>query len=440
MMNLADVCISVLGIAGAMAVSYLTWRRSLWGVALVLATVPLQAYAVIGREGTGPTWTQAWLWSLIATSALLWAGGCIRIPIDLPTLLYGGVVVAYAMSRVAATDEALWRAESYRWLASFLLFVCARSLVRPTASAWPLVAVSMVGLVWTNTRGVMQRIGDLGPESFERGGIRRAYAAFGEPNPYGAFAVLAAAPLIALLMAGPTSRRELRTLVGFGGLGLAFLALFLSLSRGAALGLVGAFTLLLAAWIFQAGRVVRSVAVVVALAGCLLTAPLVAERLTRVGEPTNVTTANFADLERETHWRTAHRMLREHPVTGIGAGQYNREYREQTTNWRFRIPRGHAHSTYLHVAAETGLVGTGAYLALVVTLVYQLVRTAWSDRRAWPAWAALAMTGAWSAHGLVDYLHVLNLGLLPAAWWAVALPRARVQTSSTERSDLGGHH
>lgn len=76
-------------------------------------------------------------------------------------------------------------------------------------------------------------------------------------------------------------------------------------------------------------------------------------------------------------WESAGRMLRTHPLTGVGPGAFDTAYPKFATraNDPFRNPNAdgkycyHAHQMYISVAAETGLVGLAAFLAAIALIV-----------------------------------------------------------------------
>jgi O-antigen ligase len=75
------------------------------------------------------------------------------------------------------------------------------------------------------------------------------------------------------------------------------------------------------------------------------------------------------------------RMIMDHPLAGIGFGTYDdvahTQYGPIALPWFFR--RGwHAHNTFLHLLAETGIVGILAWCYLWFTIVRFLVRR-WRD-------------------------------------------------------------
>jgi hypothetical protein len=127
-------------------------------------------------------------------------------------------------------------------------------------------------------------------------------------------------------------------------------------------------------------------------------------------------------------WRIAVREFRDHPVGGVGADNYTRDYfaRRQTIE-DVRQP----HSVGFQTLAELGLLGAiayGVFLAAVAAGAVLQVRT----RRLAPPERALlvATTGAfsaWLAHSSVDWSHLLpgttGIALLAAAY-LVSRPEA----------------
>ncbi|MDA8432120.1 MAG: O-antigen ligase family protein [Nitrospiraceae bacterium] len=88
---------------------------------------------------------------------------------------------------------------------------------------------------------------------------------------------------------------------------------------------------------------------------------------------------NPSNVERLYLWRVARDMIETSPVAGIGyrhwgdrISQYTGKY---ASEWKFSDASfHHAHNVYLHVAAETGLVGLALFLAFWVSLLVLLLR------------------------------------------------------------------
>jgi putative inorganic carbon (HCO3(-)) transporter len=119
---------------------------------------------------------------------------------------------------------------------------------------------------------------------------------------------------------------------------------------------------------------------------------------------------NYAVIERLAHWQAAVEMVRAHPWLGVGFGNYEAAYPQyRLMNWIH--PLGHAHNYYLNILAETGFLGTAAYLFFWAAVFWQSLRQL--GRLGWP-WRGLALglLAAWvylSVHHLVDKLYVNNI-------------------------------
>ena len=124
-------------------------------------------------------------------------------------------------------------------------------------------------------------------------------------------------------------------------------------------------------------------------------------------------------------WSKAIEVFREHPINGIGYRRFNREYvdlRNREFKWAF----WHAHSEYISMLAETGLVGTLAWLAFKLGLLTVLFRYRRQSLGAFLFYLILAF----EIHNLVETYHyertayiyiylLLGLGLnqlVPKPW------------------------
>jgi O-antigen ligase len=116
-------------------------------------------------------------------------------------------------------------------------------------------------------------------------------------------------------------------------------------------------------------------------------------------------------------------MTVNYPVLGVGAGNFPDRYREFTQIWRFRIPRDHAHSAYIEVAAQSGVVGLISYVAIIVVVGSHLRQGLLKARD--PASravvvGAIGVSLAFAIHNAFDYLHVVNLPIQLVVFWALA--------------------
>lgn len=131
---------------------------------------------------------------------------------------------------------------------------------------------------------------------------------------------------------------------------------------------------------------------------------------------------------RYDYWRIAWRAFKDHPLEGLGAGNYDRRYfAERASPEDVRQP----HSIELQALSETGLVGgllLALFLAAVASGAARWARAARSNEaaRALGVSAAGGFT-AWLVHTSVDWMH-----LLPGVT-AVALCLAAILLTDPER-------
>lgn len=128
----------------------------------------------------------------------------------------------------------------------------------------------------------------------------------------------------------------------------------------------------------------------------------------------HVTDENFAVVERLAHWEAALGMLKDHPLLGVGVGNYVPVYPAYALpGWE--DPLGHAHNYYLHIAAEAGLLGLGAYGLFVLASFWHSWRAVAALSGPWQAMALgiLGVLAAFGVHSLFDnlYVHGMNMHL-----------------------------
>jgi hypothetical protein len=136
-------------------------------------------------------------------------------------------------------------------------------------------------------------------------------------------------------------------------------------------------------------------------------------------------------------WRIAVHEFADHPVGGVGADNYTRDYfaRRRTTE-DIRQP----HSVEFQALAELGLLGAIAFGVFLVAVAVGAVRHVRARRLAPPERALLVATigpwFAWLAHSSVDWSHLLpgatGIALLAAAY-LVTQPGAPAQAAGPPR-------
>lgn len=143
---------------------------------------------------------------------------------------------------------------------------------------------------------------------------------------------------------------------------------------------------------------------------------------------------------RYDYWRIAWQVWREHPVIGVGAGNYPRSYYQQrATTEDIEQP----HSIELQALSELGLLGALLLAAFIGGICWGISRM-----RAAAAHSTLSRAlmvggvgavGAWLGQTSVDWMHLLP-GLTAIAMVAVAVmvsPRSPLTTAATSRPRFG---
>src|SRR5438552_10499963 len=82
---------------------------------------------------------------------------------------------------------------------------------------------------------------------------------------------------------------------------------------------------------------------------------------------TNPSSQDYSTAERLAHWIAGLHMFIDHPVLGVGIGNYSDAYPQYFITI-FTNPLGHAHNYYINIAAETGLIGLLAFILFLLAV------------------------------------------------------------------------
>jgi putative inorganic carbon (HCO3(-)) transporter len=213
-----------------------------------------------------------------------------------------------------------------------------------------------------------------------------------------------------------------------GGAGILVLGgLLLTFSRGAAVALALVFV---AMALFRAIRLRHLVAIVIAATVVVVVAvPDYVIRLDSLQGITSLSsdqpsTADGALRGRQTENLAAFYTFVDHPIAGVGPGVYFKEYSRQNANelgLRYLDNRRRAHSLYLELLADAGLIGLSLFLALLGTTLVCLHRAAryWRGRR--PEYELLALSFFFSLLAYMGTALFLHLSYQRYFWILIAL-------------------
>ena len=259
--------------------------------------------------------------------------------------------------------------EISKWLEVLAIVLLGSQYLRTRRQIWTIIVLVCLAGIF----GYLQAFFNLGPQSFIRDAALRVYGTFDQPNPYAAYINLPLSVALALTLLG---RNWLtRILAGITSIMLAS-AEYLSQSRGGEIALAAALFFIVLAGMPRI-RVLMRVLIIgifgfveAALLGwiplSLFNPALKFLGLVQISliEPS---TQDFSTAERLAHWIAGLHMYFDHPILGVGIGNYPDAYPlYQVTT--FADPLGHAHNYYINIAAEMGTIGLIAYLLFLLAI------------------------------------------------------------------------
>jgi len=295
------------------------------------------------------------LWAITGIYGALDVGSAIKI---LSIFVMGVSVYLVASQTIRSPEEAY----GVLWAAAFA------------------VAITVLYTVVAGFSGSLSEVQtDEGGQSYARfGGI------FGHPNLLGGFLALAIPSMVAL---AASEKVWWRRLSGSLLVIAAMAGLFFTYSRGAWLGTGVGLLILLPLLKRDFWLILGPVLLGPALVGMATSAgPVLArvESIAAIGSDPALT--NRLEI-----WGVASRLVAEHPLLGVGLGNFQAAYGKLMVpglpllTYPLEIPM-HAHNLFLNLAVEVGLVGVGAFawlLAVAFLRVRQIKRFADWRLRVW---------------------------------------------------------
>jgi putative inorganic carbon (HCO3(-)) transporter len=280
-----------------------------------------------------------------------------------------------------------------------LLYLLVSNAVRTTRMltmvAWTLiVSGSLLGGLsiyqeltgtYANDYGGFAQVDNLAEIASEEVERPRLGGPLGSENRYAQ--ILAVVLPLALIRSFREPSRRLRLVAGAASL-LILGGIMLTFSRGAAVAVGGMVLLMVVLREFPIRRLLVSLAVLAAAVAFLV--PDYVERLSSLEDVTALSSETTEDapdsalVGRQTENLAAWHIFLDNPVVGVGPGAYFREYSRDYANrlgLRYLRSERRGHSLYLEMAADLGVVGLGAFLAMVGTTMALVYRSARYWRR-----------------------------------------------------------
>ena len=190
--------------------------------------------------------------------------------------------------------------------------------------------------------------------------ITRITSTFANPNAFGAYLILIIFPVIMLSIYEKNKTKKIMyVLLSM----LVIINLVMTFSRNAILGLgIGLLVLTLIysiKWIFALGG----------LAILLSFIPSVFQRI--------VGTFDLHQNElRIKLWKTALYMIRDHPILGVGNGNFVTKYNEYVSKYKelkyYAYKNYPNHNSYLKFESELGILGIASFIGIIITVLFRI--------------------------------------------------------------------
>jgi O-antigen ligase len=355
-------------------------------------------------------------------------------------LLFAVLSLLHAYSRTGAAIKILELVEF------FVVIVAVAADMGLSSRSWrPVIAALFIAGVGMALYGILQFTLGVGPASFEVYADHvRAYGTFGQPNVFGAL-MEQLFPLDAALVAlVPTGRARPWLIAALVPIGIG---VWVSFSRGAwvadvaAIGLMAVFVfvtrrealmrfvgygMVLAVALFGAVALLAKIHVAHSFLGTNFKHYSVGGRLASIAQ--GITSSDVR--QRLLIWKSALTAIRQHPITGVGMGEFH--------DWiATRMPKGligvppQASNLYLEIGADTGILGMVAVVWFQIRWFTGAIRAVLGRLGQLDPWFYALMVGAlgiftaFTVHNLVDYFidHGVIVPLLLALGLVAAVVR-----------------
>ncbi len=293
------------------------------------------------------------------------------------------LAAAFADARVAAARESL------NFLLLLAVFVFAADVVsRSREQAHRFVRWAALGAALTGGAAALETVGIVpGRFPLADSGLFRAAGGFGWPNELAMFLAIS---LPLALYTFRTARTRRARFWGSAAVGLVVVGLATTFSRGSWLAVATAPVVLLLAREWRLALRFWGVAVVAALAIDVLSGGAISTRVAG-------TTSDVLVAQRLLLTGAGLLMFQSSPIVGVGPGGFGEalEAFGPQISGLFNFV-GSAHNGYVHVAAETGVIGLIALVYFVVSTLLALWRGAVAHPGADDRERALRVALLWS--------------------------------------------
>jgi Lipid A core - O-antigen ligase and related enzymes len=160
-------------------------------------------------------------------------------------------------------------------------------------------------------------------------------------------------PMAMVILMDPRFEKKLKKVSAFAAISV-LVGLLCNKSRGAWLTELIVIPIATFRYLKQNKKYLAVVlAVFLGIAGFMASNPRYVKRVYSI---TNTTT-NRSNVDRIRVWKSSKKIIRDHPVTGVGLGRFSEIYLNKYKLRRERQNLNHAHNNFIQITAESGFIG-----------------------------------------------------------------------------------
>lgn len=291
------------------------------------------------------------------------------------------------------------------WIWRFMPFVVVVFLLNKYVDAKKVMIAGFVGITVTSLYAVYQGLN----------GISRANGFYGHPMTLGGWLCI----FMPLLLIEFFEKRLLDKYYWLSGIAFCVCSagLVFNGTRGAWLATAIVCAALIIYYMFKSKRnLAVGIIFIIVISTALMNNTKFMKRLDTIDDFTKYQ----SNTERILIWQSAWNMFKDHPILGVGLGQYTVNYQQKYISPQAKEPNlGHAHNNFMQMLAENGIVG---FAGFIVMFGYIILKNSieWIKTKNVYALMIIASTVCIILQGFTEY-NVGNSAVIKMYWLILGL-------------------
>lgn len=291
------------------------------------------------------------------------------------------------------------------WIWRFMPFVVVIFLLNNYFDAKKVMLTGFAGITFTSVYAVYQGLS----------GMSRANGFYGHPMTLGGWLCI----FLPLLLIEFFERKLLGKYYWLAGLAFCICSagLVFNATRGAWLAVAIVSAVLLIYYMFKSKRnLAVSIIFVALISTVLVNNPKFMHRLDTIDDFDKYQ----SNTERILIWQSAWNMFKDHPILGVGLGQYTENYQQKYISPQAKEPKlGHAHNNFMQMLAENGIVGFAWFVIMFGYIIFKNL-IVWFKTRNVYALMIVSATVCLLLQGFTEY-NVGNSAVIKMYWLVLGL-------------------